>query len=108
MTKTIAIADLNLGIIPQAVRDDALWLRCMALACRSRSEKQRYGAIVILNGQVVGEGWNRLLQKGEPFPFRTTFFLHAERAAIGQAIQHLGSLESIHGASVLVAGLLST
>lgn len=105
MSKTLIIDDLELGIAPDCVREDLLWQRCLSLAFKSRSEDQRYGALVVVNGQVVGEGWNRLLKKGEPFPFKTTFFLHAERAAIGDAMRFLGT-EEISGATVHVAGFL--
>src|SRR5262245_66438821 len=82
-----------------------MWLRCLELACNSRSENQRYGAVVVLDGKVIGEGWNRLLGKGEPFPFKTTFFLHAERAAIGDALLRTGR-KDLSGATIYVAGFL--
>lgn len=103
--RKIAFDELDLSFVPPDVLADAHWRRCIELALRSGSENQRYGALVLLDGKVVGEGFNRLLKKGEPFPFRTTFFLHAERAAIGDAMTRLGTT-SLAGAKVLVAGFL--
>src|SRR5262249_48324109 len=87
------------------VRSDEPWAHCLELALNSRSDNQRYGAYVELNGEVVGEGWNRLLGRGEPFPFRTTFFLHAERAAIGSALLNTGR-KDLNGGIVYVGGLI--
>ena len=54
---------------------------------------------------MIGEGWNRLLGRNEPFPFKTTFFLHAERSAIGSALEKIDA-KSLEGATVYVAGFL--
>lgn len=103
--RKIRFEELDLSFLPPLVLDDEHWRRCMELALQSGSENQRYGALVLADGQVVGEGFNRLLKRGEPFPFRTTFFLHAERAAIGDAMRKLGTT-NLEGATVLVAGFL--
>ena len=101
----LTIQDLNLSFVPQVTSQDPLWQRCINLALRSGSENQRYGALVVRNGKIIGQGWNRLLKKGEPFPFKTTFFLHAERAAIGDAM-FAQTPDTICGAVVYVAGFL--
>jgi hypothetical protein len=105
MAKQLSMTDLDLGFVPRGVLKDPLWQECMNLALRSGSENQRYGALVVRGGKIVGWGWNRLLKKGEPFPFKTTFFLHAERAAIGNAMLALES-QDLGQAVVYVAGFL--
>lgn len=101
--KTLAFDDLDLSFVPSVVLSDPFWRRCIDLALRSQGKEQRYGSVVIKNGKIIGEGWNRLLGRGEPFPFRTSFFLHAEKAAIGQALLEIKSLV---GARLCVSGLL--
>jgi hypothetical protein len=105
MSRQICMADLDLNFVPASAQKDALWQECMQIALKSGSENQRYGSLVKLGGKTIGQGCNRLLKKGEPFPFKTTFFLHAERAAIGKAMQTVNSLD-IGGAVVYVAGFL--
>jgi hypothetical protein len=100
-----AINDLDSSFMPERISDDQRFQLCLRLALQSGGKDQRYGALVVKDEQVLGDGgYNRLLQKGEPFPFKTTFFLHAERAAIGSAIMQYGS-EYLSGATVYVGGL---
>ena len=89
--------------MPKVLLKDIYWQRCIELALRSGSENQRYGAIIARDDQIIGEGWNRLLGRKEPFPFKTSFFLHAEKAAIGNAILTHGQ-ELLKGAVIYVAG----
>jgi hypothetical protein len=105
MPRLLSISDLDLGFVPEIARNDLLWQQCMNLALKSGSENQRYGALVVSGGKIIGEGWNRLLKKGEPFPFKTTFFLHAERAAIGKAMLSLDR-QDLGLAVIYVAGFL--
>ncbi len=92
---------LDTSFVPKIVLDDPLWRRCMELALRSKGKEQCYGSVVTKNDKIIGEGWNRLLGRGEPFPFRTSFFLHAEKAAIGQALLRE---KNIDGAILCVSG----
>ncbi len=43
-----------------------------------------FGAVVVRDGQIIGEGWNRVVEKNDPTA-------HAEIVAIRQACQHIGS-----------------
>lgn len=105
MSKQLSMSDLDLSFVPEIALQDSLWKECMQLALKSGGKEQRYGALVVSGGKIVGRGWNRLLKKGEPFPFKTTFFLHAERAAIGNAMITLKT-EDLSSAVVYVAGFL--
>ncbi|HYP12900.1 MAG TPA: tRNA adenosine(34) deaminase TadA [Bryobacteraceae bacterium] len=65
---------------------DEQWMhRALALAedARSRGEVP-VGAIVVLNGQIIGEGSNETLQMGDPTA-------HAEMVALRAAAQSLGN-----------------
>jgi hypothetical protein len=83
----------------------------MDWAVQGRGKEQRYGALCVSGNSVLGGGRSRLLGKGEPFPFKTTFFLHAERSAVGAALVN-GQLSDttggadLQGAIVYVAGFL--
>lgn len=103
MKRILTLAELDLTAVPDYVFKDAYWQKCIELALRSRSENQRFGSLVVSGERIIGEGWNRLLGKGEPFPFKTSFFLHAEKDAIGNAILNVGE-ENIINAAVYVAG----
>jgi len=98
--------DLDLSFVPSVVRCDSLWQRCISLALQSRSEDQRYGAVVLdCNSQMLGSGHNRRLGRGEPCPFRTSFFLHAETDALRHTLLTHRE-EVIHGARLAVAGFM--
>ena len=101
----ILFDNLNLSGIPDDIIKDKLWLRCMEWALQSRSKDQRYGALVILNGEIIGEGRNRRRGEKEKFPFKSSYFIHAEQSAVADAIKNRGE-EGIDGATVYVAGIL--
>jgi hypothetical protein len=103
--QNLALGDLDYSFVPQGIRNDDRFQLCLRLALQSGGKNQRYGALVVRDDTILGSGGcNRLLKKGEPFPFKTTFFLHAERAAIGSAIMECGT-QCISGATVYVGGL---
>ena len=105
MNKINSITDLDRSFVPEQINSDERFQSCLRLALQSGGKDQRYGALVAKDGQLLGAGgYNRLLKKGEPFPFKTTFFLHAERAAIGSAIMEHGS-DLVAGATVYVGGI---
>lgn len=101
--QNLVFSDFKLSTVPEAVRTNDYWQRCIELALQGRSENQRYGALVVLDQKIIGEGRNRLLGRTEVFPFRTSFFLHAETSAIGAAILNVGE-KNVAGATVYVSG----
>lgn len=80
----VAAAAMGSGRVPaQAVPDHAY---AAAVAQRARAESwgdQPYGAVVVLDGAVVGLGPSRVVQRRDPDA-------HAEREAIGDALRRLG------------------
>ena len=105
MSKQLSMSDLDLSFVPEIALQDSLWKECMQLALKSGGKEQRYGALVVSGGKIVGRGWNRLLKKGEPFPFKTTFFLHAERAAIGNAMITLKTEDLSSASAIPLSGV---
>ena len=93
----------DISNVPAILRRDNYWQVCIDLAKNSRSQNQRYGSIIVKDEHIIGKGWNRLLGQKEQFPFRTSFFLHAERAAMGNAILEHRE-EILEGAIIYVAG----
>lgn len=79
---------------------------CLRLARRSGSEVMKFGALVVLNGYVIGRGWNRRLARSEPMPpFPVCpWSIHAEQDAIYKALKRHKDLT---GAVLYVAGLFS-
>ncbi len=103
----VEYSDLDLSDVPQIVIEDEHWQKCIHLALRSKGKEQRYGARIISpGGEILGEGWNRSLLAGgrmERFPFRTNFMLHAEIAAMEDAIWKYGE-KALKGAILYDAG----
>ncbi len=67
------------------VADEERWYRA-ALAMKALAESwgdQPYGAVLVLNGRLVGEGPSRVVQRQDPDA-------HAEREAIRDAQRRLG------------------
>ena len=109
--REIAVKDLDLTIVPAHALTDPIWQKCMDWAVQGRGKEQRYGALCIGNERILGGGRSRLLGKKEPFPLKTTFFLHAERSAVGSALLNLGITRTtgsdiLQGATIYVAGFL--
>lgn len=94
--------DIDFSSVPKKILNHPYYQKCIELALKSKSEVQKCGAIIVSNGVIIGEGWNRLLGRNEPFPFRTSFFLHGEKAAMGDAILRYGQ-EKLKGATLYVA-----
>ena len=101
--RKIGFSELDASFVPDVVFNDPYWQQCIDLSLRSKGEDQRFGSLVMLGGEVIGEGWNRLLGRNEPFPFRASMFLRAEQAAIGAAILNFGE-EKLRGAIICVSG----
>jgi hypothetical protein len=109
--RELSLKDLNLGIVPALALKDPIWQKCMGWAVQGRGKEQRYGALCVKGSKILGGGRSRLLGRSEPFPFKTTFFLHAERSAVGAALlnqQSLGTTGStdLAGSIIYVAGFL--
>ena len=68
------------------IQDDAFWMRhAMALAARAEGEDEvPVGAVVVFEGRVVGEGWNRTIALNDPTA-------HAEVIALRSAGSNLGN-----------------
>jgi len=82
--------------------DDQIVLRGIELALNSKSQRARFGALVVApDGRVIGEGWNRQSTKAERQLVRVGIILHAEQAALAQA---LANGESVEGARVYAVG----
>lgn len=101
--KLLLLTDFDLSIVPDVIRSDSYWQRCMELALCGSSKDQRFGSLVVSDGQIIGEGRNRLLGRDEKLPFRSSFFLHAEKDAIADAIRKRGE-DGVYGSTIYVAG----
>lgn len=65
---------------------DPVYQRCLELARKPKSSIMRFGALIIKDGRIIGEGWNRRVRKGEKPPFPVGYAYHAEQAALADAI----------------------
>ncbi|MEI6130715.1 MAG: nucleoside deaminase, partial [Planctomycetota bacterium] len=65
--------------------EDERWIaRCLLLAAEAAAaDEVPVGAVVVINGQLVGEGRNRIEAQQSPFA-------HAEMEALQHAVQQLG------------------
>ncbi|MDA8365029.1 MAG: tRNA adenosine(34) deaminase TadA [Gammaproteobacteria bacterium] len=77
-------------------RDDERWMRhALDLAARAEAEGEvPVGAMVVLEGRVLGEGWNRPITSCDPTA-------HAEISAIRAAAIHIGNYR-LTGATLYV------
>ncbi|WP_050126515.1 tRNA adenosine(34) deaminase TadA [Yersinia aleksiciae] len=87
-------ADNNLSseCVPTAEYSDEYWMqRALTLALRAQEEGEvPVGAVLVLDNQVIGEGWNRSIRDNDPTA-------HAEIMALrqgGQAVQNYRLLEA--------------
>jgi tRNA(adenine34) deaminase len=69
---------------------DKLWLQqALSLAKKAASENEvPVGALVVLNGQIIGQGYNRSIQTNDPTA-------HAEIVALREAAQNMGNYRLI-------------
>ena len=85
--------------------NDELYLECIHLAMQSKGKEERYGSIVVKEGEVIGKGWNRAVshpsfrQKLQRV-IRQGWVNHAEIEAMNDALEH----DSIEDADIYVAG----
>ncbi|MBL8732988.1 MAG: nucleoside deaminase [Planctomycetes bacterium] len=72
--------------LPPTSAEDARWLaRCLELAREAAAaDEVPVGAVLVVDGVVVGEGRNRVEERQSPFA-------HAEMEALQQAVQVLGA-----------------
>jgi hypothetical protein len=109
--RDLRLEDLDLSIVPAFILRDRIWQECMRWATQGRGKEQRYGALCIRGREILGGGRSRLLGRNEPFPYKTSYFLHAESAALGAALLNLQSQAStnsvdVSGATIYWAGFL--
>ena len=98
-----AVAVPRLAAPAAPLSDAQITLRGVELALNSKSTRARFGALVIApDGRVIGEGWNRASTKLERQLVRVGIILHAEQAALAQA---LARGESVEGARVYAVGV---
>lgn len=86
----LATAVLSLAL-PAVARDRGTDLRWVAEAERQRQiavgwGDQSYGAVLVLNDRLIGEGPSRVVQRQDPDA-------HAERMALADAQRHLGRVD---------------
>ena len=78
---------MNASMIVQGagIDDDIYWMRhAMALAARAESEDEvPVGAVVVQDGRVVGEGWNRTIALNDPTAHAEVLALRAAGEALG-------------------------
>ena len=88
-----------------SILDDDLYQRCISLAMRSRSGSERYGSLVIRDGEILGEGYNRAIAHPSfgrlERILRMGYANHAEVEAMDAALRAGHPLE---GADVYVGG----
>ncbi|MGV6857502.1 MAG: tRNA adenosine(34) deaminase TadA [bacterium] len=72
------------GDVTEFSAEDMRWMqRALELACRAEAEGEvPVGAVVVKDGEVVGEGWNQPIGRSDPSA-------HAEFSAIRQAAARL-------------------
>ena len=77
----VAVADVS-GLQLEA---DEKWMRrALELAARAESEGEvPVGALLVSNGEVVGEGWNRPIGSGDPTAHAEIVAMRAASVAIG-------------------------
>lgn len=76
---------MSSGPDAQAERDAAWMQRALELARRAEAEDEvPVGAVVVCNGRIVGEGWNRTIALNDPGA-------HAEMIALREAGRSLGN-----------------
>jgi tRNA(adenine34) deaminase len=75
--------------------DQAFMQRALELAARAEAEGEvPVGALIVLDGEIIGEGWNRPIGTNDPSA-------HAEMVAIRAAAQRLGNYR-LTGATLYV------
>lgn len=86
---------------------DEKYRECIGLVLRSKGARERYGAILIGEGEIIGRGYNRSIAHAS-FPgirlkrvIRQGYANHAEVEAINDALL---TGKSVEGAGVYVAG----
>jgi hypothetical protein len=89
---------------PSQLGEDAIVYRGWQLARCSKSQRARFGALVVdRNGRIIGEGWNRQSTKIERRLLGVGIIIHAEQVAVAQALRKVGG--SLEGARVYAVGI---
>lgn len=92
--------------IPDILKDP-LYIRCLSLAALSKGQKERYGSLLVRDGEVLGQGYNRAIAH-QSFGrleriIRMGYANHAEVEAMNDALQSL-DVERLDGCDIYVAG----
>ncbi|MBI3552304.1 MAG: hypothetical protein HY077_07280 [Elusimicrobia bacterium] len=83
---------------------DQIVYRGWQLAQRSKSQRARFGAIVVdKDGRVIGEGWNRQSTKLERRLLGVGIIIHAEQVAVASALRR--AKDALEGAKVYAVGI---
>ncbi len=82
---------------------DSLYKECIALATNSHSVEMRFGAIILKDDKIIGEGWNKLVnqKKTGKLPIVMGYANHAEVSAMNDALLNGFDLKD---AEIYVAG----
>ncbi len=74
-----------MGIEAQTPSDIVFMRRALGLAARARDEGEvPVGAVVVAEGEIIGEGWNRPIAASDPTAHAEIQALRAAAAALGQ------------------------
>ncbi len=86
ISDTQALEQMTSGHVDEQDQQDSVWMRhALALADRAESEGEvPVGAVLVLNGAIIGEGWNRSIAGHDPTA-------HAEVMALREAGARLGN-----------------
>ncbi|WP_309386507.1 nucleoside deaminase [Cerasicoccus frondis] len=82
-----------------SIEHQAFMRRAIALSARAGIEDRSggvFGAVVVQGGEIIGEGWNRVVAQNDPT-------WHAEMAAIRAASSKVGDFD-LSGATIYTSG----
>lgn len=86
---------------------DPLFIRCLSLAALSKGTTERYGSLLVKDGEVLGQGYNRAIAHPSfgrlERILRMGYANHAEVEAMDQGLQSLG-VDTLEGYDIYVGG----
>jgi len=90
--------------------NDKFYQECLSFALQSKGISERYGSIVVKDGEILGGGWNRAIahpawtKKLERI-IRQGYTNHAEVEALNDVL--MNNFQDVEGADIYVAGYFS-